>query len=405
MPLVMPRRALDPELAILGGRDLVGLCGRLLRERSWETLATVFSALGGEDGLGHVSLADIDTAARLVARGLGEIPPPKNPTSALADELRALRLSAAGALLARTNRPPVGEVERGALERAATLLGEAGDHRRAALTFEELGDDARAADSWGALGDLDRMEAALEREERRSSGRRAAADAMRRFETLLTGGERRAALAEVVRLTAADELGSARERAARIEARLCRGRAVTLRTTGGPWLRLAGLPATLGRDRDVEIPLRDPSVSRRHAVLRAAPDGITIEDAGSRAGVRIGGAPIAAPIRLRGEGEIVLGVGAVLHFSATESAVVLEGAGGLDRALRAVVGREPVSAAALGPEAAGLAFAFAGGGARLQRRPDVPVRVDRHFIGPGCDLLHGDVIELDGPPPLRLEVE
>jgi hypothetical protein len=402
---VTPRRALDPELAILGGRDLVGLCGRLLRERSWETLATLFSAVGGEDGLGHVSLSDIDAAARLVARALGEMPPPRNPGSALADELRALRLAAAGALLARTERPPVGELERGALERAAALLGDAGDHRRAALTWEDLGDDMHAAEAWGALGDLDRMEAALEREERRSSGRRAAADAMRRFETLLTGGERRAALAEVARIASAEELASARELAAHIDTRLCRGRAVTLRAAGGAWVRVASLPATLGRDRAVEIPLRDPSVSRRHAVLSARPDGITVEDAGSRGGVRIGGVPIAAPIRLGGSGELALGASALLRFSATDRSVLLEGAAGLDRALRAVVGVEPISLAPIFPEAEGLALAFSGGGARLLRRADVAARVDGQFIGPGCDLLHGDAVEIDGPSPLRIEVE
>jgi hypothetical protein len=284
-------------------------------------------------------------------------------------------------------------------------LGDAGDHRRAALTWEDLGDDPRAADAWGALGDLERMEAALEREERRSSGRRAAADAMRRFETLLTGGERRAALGEVARVTGAEELASARELAARIEARLCRGRAVTLRLGGGPWVRVAGLPATLGRDRAVELPLRDPSVSRRHALLRTSPEGITVEDSASRGGVRIGGARVGAPILLRGKGEVALGVSAALRFSATDRAVTLEGVGGLDGGFRAAVGIEPIPIALMFPEADGLAVAFSGGGARLVRRADVTARVDGQFIGPGCDLLHGDAIDVGGPSPFRLEVE
>ena len=59
------------------------------------------------------------------------------------------------------------------------------------------------------------------------------------------------------------------------------------------------------------------------------------------------------------------------------------------------------------PGAEGLALTFAGG-ARLVRSPDVRVRVDGNFIGPGCDLVHGDVIEIPGPAdgaPLRLEIE
>jgi hypothetical protein len=39
------------------------------------------------------------------------------------------------------------------------------------------------------------------------------------------------------------------------------------------------------------------------------------------------------------------------------------------------------------------------------RDPEISVRVDGQFIGPGCDLAHGDVIEVVAPRPLRLEVE
>ena len=60
--------------------------------------------------------------------------------------------------------------------------------------------------------------------------------------------------------------------------------------------------------------------------------------------------------------------------------------------------------APLFPGADGLSFTFADG-ARLIRDPNVAVRVDGHFIGPGCDLVHGDVIEIAGPTPVRLEVD
>jgi hypothetical protein len=150
--------------------------------------------------------------------------------------------------------------------------------------------------------------------------------------------------------------------------------------------------------------LRDPAVSRRHALLRASDDGITIEDAGSRGGVRIGGARVDVPLPLRGAGEIGLGGGTTLRFTARARDVLLEGSGGLDRALRALVGAEAVPLAPLFPGAEGLSLTFAAG-ARLIRDPNVAVRVDGHFIGPGCDLVHGDVIELPGATPLRLEVE
>src|SRR5439155_19510345 len=150
------------------------------------------------------------------------------------------------------------------------------------------------ANGGGALGDLERVEAALARDEQRSTTRRAGVEAARRFETLLTGGERRAALATAASLGKAgvQEGATANARAARIATGLIGGRGISVRASGGPWCRVALLPACLGRDRAAEVPLRDPSVSRRHALLRAGDDGITIEDAGSRGGVRIGGARV-----------------------------------------------------------------------------------------------------------------
>jgi len=397
---------LDPELTILGGRDFVGLVGRLCRERSWATLTVVFSAVGrSEGGLAFVSLTDVDAAARLLSDALAHVAPPKNPRAGQADELRALRLSAAEALLARSSRPPLTELERRALERAATLLAAGGDHRRAALTYEELGQDTRAGDAWGAIGDLERMEAALAREEARATARRQAVDAMRRFDTLLSAGERRAAVALAHLFANIEEGATAQQLAGRIDGRLVRGGGVNLRIPGGTWCRVGALPAVIGRDRAAEVMLRDPSVSRRHAVLRARADGIIIEDAGSRGGIRVGGARVDAPLPLRGSGELGFGDGTTLAFTATEHTVLIEGRGGLDRTLRALVGVDLVSLAPLFPGADGLSLEFAGGGARLVRRPDVPVRVDGQFIGPGCDLLHGDVVDIGTTTSLRLEVE
>jgi hypothetical protein len=410
------RRALDPELTILGGRDFVGLVGRLCREQNWEALTALFGAVGtSEKEMAYVSLTDLDTASRVLGDAIAALAPAGSRDRSGkgarddgddVDELAAVRIAAAEALSARSSRPPLTDLERRTLARAASLLADAGDHRRAALAYEDLGDEGRAASAWGALGDIDRMEAALARDEQRMTTRRAAVDAVRRFEALLTGGERRAALAAVAQWTKAgvDEASTVSQRATRIAGGLIDGRGINVRVTGGPWCRVALLPAVLGRDRGAEIPLRDPAVSRRHALLRGGPDGITIEDAGSRGGVRIGGARVDAPLPLRGSGEIGLGSSTALRFTAGEHDVLLEGSGGLDRSLRALVGTEAVALARLFPGADGLSFTF-NGGARLIRAPDVAVRVDGQFIGPGCDLVHGDVIEIGGPKPVRLEIE
>jgi hypothetical protein len=391
-----PRPALDPSLTISGGRDLVAVVGRLVRERSWETLTALFGSLAGEEGIAPAALGDLDSAARLVDHALAALPPPKNPRSEQADELRALALAAADVLLGRCARPPLTEIERRALERAAGLLERGGDHRRAALAYEDLGADERAADAWGALGDLERMEAAHEREARRLKARRAAGEILHRFEALLTGGERLAALAAIAAGTGIDELGSLRLRAATIERRLCRGRAVALRAPGGSWIRVAPLPAQIGRDPAVSIPLRDPAVSRHHAELRAAGEEVALADLGSRAGVLLAGVRLGsgAAVPLRGAGELTLGPTTVLRFEATAGTVALAGANGLDRGLQALAGAAPLPFASLLPGTEGLAIEVAREVVRLRRRVDVAVRVDGHLIGTGCDLLHGDVVEV-----------
>ncbi len=400
------RPPLDPSLTILGGRDLVALVGRLVRERSWDTLTTLFKALGGDGGIAPAALGELDTAARLLGEGLAAVPPPRNPRGVQADELRAVALAAADALLGRCAHPPLAEIERRALDRAAGLLARGGDHRRAALTYEELGADEQAAEAWGAMGDLDRMEAAHERDARRTATHRSAGQLLHQFEALLAGGERMRALALVAAASGLEDAASLRLRAAAIERRLCHGAAVSLRAPGGAWVRVAPLPAELGRDPTSAIPLRDPAVSRRHALLRVEGDDVVIADLGSRTGVRLGSARLepGAALPLRGSGTIALGATTVLQFEATGRLVLFEGTSGLDRGLRALVGEAPLPVAALLPGTEGLALEIAGNLVRLQRRPTVAVRVDGHLIGPECDLLHGDVVEVVGSGA-RVEVE
>jgi hypothetical protein len=402
-----PRAVLDPALTISSGRDLVALVGRLCRERSWDTLTALFASLGGgESGMAPAALADLEAAARMVDEALAALPPPRSARGTQADELKALCLAAAEALCDRCTRPPLAESERRALARAGELFERGGDSRRAALAFEDLGADERAAEAWGSLGDLDRMEAAHAREERRIAAERAASGLLRRFETLLTGGERLAALETVAAAAGVAEAASLRLRAAAIERRLCHGRAVSLRAPGSAWVRVAPLPAEIGRDPGAGIGLRDPATSRRHAVLRTVGGEIVLADVGSRGGLRLGGVRLepGAELPLRGSGEIALGPTCVLRFELGAGVLMLEGATGLDRGLRALAGEAPVPLEPLLPGTAGLMVSLGRELVRLERRPDVAVRVDGNLIGAGCDLLHGDVVEVPGTGA-RFEVE
>ena len=111
----------------------------------------------------------------------------------------------------------------------------------------------------------------------------------------------------------------------------------------------------------------------------------------------------AAAVKAPGK-PVELGPTTVLRFQTTPTTLTLDGASGLDQGLRALVGVGPLSLALLFPAADGLALQIEHDLVRLARRADLAVRVEGQFIGPGCDLLHGDVIEVPSSG-LRLEVQ
>jgi Protein of unknown function (DUF3662)/FHA domain len=75
----------------------------------------------------------------------------------------------------------------------------------------------------------------------------------------------------------------------------------------GRRLLVAPAGAVLGRSRGCDIVLEDPGVSRRHAEIRAAPDGWVIRDLGSTNGVYLNRSPIDGPTELRSGDHIELG--------------------------------------------------------------------------------------------------
>jgi len=382
-------------------RDVAAFVERLTQQQNWEAIAFLFKVASKAQGNPRINVGDLTAAAQAFRdRAQASRRSKRDSTGAPDADLRACRLAAAEALLAFARRPLETEIDRRATRLAATLLFDAGDHGRAAPLFEELGDDPRAADAFGAMGDIDRMEEALARVDARQNAQRSAVDAMRRFETLLGAGERLAAVAAAAAIAeGAPEAATAHELARTLDSRLCRQGGVTLRLDDGRALRFAALPALLGRDPGAAVPLRDPGVSRRHATIRRRGDGqLVIEDAGSRAGVRLAGALLSTALPLHGEGELWLGPTCALHFTVAPDGgtALLRGAAGLDRTLLAIIGDgdRPLPLDALVPGATGLSLSFDTGVARLKRTADVAVRVAGQLIGGACDLLHGDLIEV-----------
>ena len=421
MPFTGDERQISLEEVVSAAvtHELAILVERLTRERAWTSVVFTFGYAAGPRAAATVE--EVRAAVEALRAALARIPTPRRRGAAIIDEMRAARIAAGEALLARLGHPPLGDLERRALRTAAEILAEGGDHRRAASAHEELGDDARAADAYGAMGDLEQMEASLEREDARLRAAREALDELRSFESLMAAGERRAALAAAARIPSEmPAAASVRQRARDVESRLVRERAVTLRSAvagappSGAAMRFAAVPATLGRELLAEVPVRDPGVSRRHAIIVARDGELVLEDAGSRTGVRLAGAALGAGLPLRGEGELGLGRDCRIMFRvAAAQRVILRGTTGLDRQLVALVGVDPLPLEDLIPGAEGTWLELGAGTPRLGRAPGTAVRVSGHYVGTTCDLLHGDVIEIrvsaapgaGAAPPLRLEVD
>ena len=212
------------------------------------------------------------------------------------------------------------------------------------------------------------MEAALAREEARATARREAVDAMRRFDTLLSAGERRAALAA---RPPVPQHRRRRDRATAGGAHRCAAGARRRRQPAHPRRDLVPRGRAARGHRPRSRRRGHAARSRRcHAATPSCarePTAITVEDAGSRGGIRVGGARVDAPLPLRGSGELGFGDGTTLAFTATEHTVLIEGRGGLDRSLRALVGVDPVSLAPLFPGADGAVA-----GLCRRRRPIAP---------------------------------
>ena len=60
----------------------------------------------------------------------------------------------------------------------------------------------------------------------------------------------------------------------------------------------------IGRDPDAEIYLDAPGVSRRHALIKVAAAGATVEDLGSKNGTSVGGQRVDGP-RSIGDGDVI----------------------------------------------------------------------------------------------------
>ena len=84
-----------------------------------------------------------------------------------------------------------------------------------------------------------------------------------------------------------------------------RGRAFVV--AEGKRIPVQGTSAVIGRSRECDVVLGDTNISRRHAEIRAAGAGWTVNDLGSTNGVRVNGRPAQGPTPIAAGDRIELG--------------------------------------------------------------------------------------------------
>ena len=370
---------------------LPAVAERLARGRDFARLISLF------EHAAHLVVPQplLTETVQRTAAALGR-PHPGVSAATDADDRRTVRILAGEALLARAPRTALTEIDRSALAAAAAILADAGDLHRAARTFEAAQEPAAAADLWGRIGDLDAMEACLARDEERRRAARAGASALRDVEERLAAGERVAAL----RILRAVPEGLAEARVLRqialeVGGRMVRTRGVTVRVAHGRSVRFAASPAALGRDPLAEVPLRDPGVSRRHALLTVTDAAATLADTGSRLGTFVAGAKLTGAAALGGDLETTLGPSCRLILErAGPGRLIVRGAGGLDEGLLVLLGTGRLPMGDLIPGAAGAWIEIDATGVHLGHEPPLRVRLGGNRAAARIDLMHGDRLDL-----------
>jgi DNA-binding winged helix-turn-helix (wHTH) protein len=83
------------------------------------------------------------------------------------------------------------------------------------------------------------------------------------------------------------------------------GRQMALLLPDGRRIALAAGINVVGRERDADVRIDDPSVSRRHARIVVDGDNVALEDLESKNGTRVGGAPVSQVVHLT-RGDVVV---------------------------------------------------------------------------------------------------
>ena len=194
----------------------------------------------------------------------------------------------------------------------ARELEAAGEFEAAAEAFALAGDPDGEVRALTSAGAIDRLEERLRRNQADARGQRELEFVARRIADLDRTAERREALVLAARHLEGSGGEAIAEAARRIRARLVRDAVVAIEIDGEAQRVAFGGEITIGRG-DATIVVASSSVSRKHVRLLRGPEGLLVEDLGTRngtfldgvGGARLGGpVPVGRGIALRLGGEV-----------------------------------------------------------------------------------------------------
>jgi len=234
------------------------------------------------------------------------------------------------------------ERDRGRVREAAELLVAGDNHALAGEALETIHDYLAAANAYSAGGLVEKMEAALARDDAAHHAMREEADAFAGYQTAMRVGRRDEARAELVRAVATASTGVEYRRLLdELDTALLSAGKVELRRRGKPPIvACAARKIVLGRDPLCDLALRAGGVSRQHAEIEHAGGGFALRDLDSRNGTSLAGMPLAGRVPLAVAGELGLGDDCPIDYEVTGDMLLLRVRGGLDRGAALIAGNE-----------------------------------------------------------------
>jgi hypothetical protein len=234
------------------------------------------------------------------------------------------------------------ERDRTRVREAAELLVAGDNHTLAGEALETIHDYLAAANAYSAGGLVEKMEAALAKDDAAHDAVREEADAFAGYQTAMRVGRRDEARSELARAVgAATTAAEYRRLLDELDTALLTAGKVELRRRGKPLIVACAAPKiVLGRDPLCDLALRAGGVSRQHAEIEHTGGGFTLRDLDSRNGTSLAGMPLAGRVPLAVAGELGLGDDCSIDYEVTGDVLVLRVRGGLDRGAALIAGPE-----------------------------------------------------------------